>query len=158
MNFLVRSPSFVVGVLLVAASTASAQKPERSISDISAGFGFGVGATTTLKVGQWAPIAIQIDVRNGSFRGEIELTTADADGHDATVVIPNVAVQESVNRVSQSFFGQIKFGKGDLNLKIALIEIDANGRRTVVDEKTTRLGEQNRNLEDVRNGQELIVY
>jgi len=158
MNFPRRASLLSVGLLLTFAAAAPAQKPERLISEVSAGFGFGAGATTTLKVGHWVPIAVQIDVRNGSFRGEIELTTADADGHDATVVIPNVAVQESVNRVSQSFYGQIKFGKGDLNLKIALIEIDANGRRAVVDEKTTRLGEQNRNLEDVRNGQELIVY
>ena len=51
MNSLRLTPLFVVGFFVAAASPALAQKPERTISDVSAGFGFGVGATTTLKVG-----------------------------------------------------------------------------------------------------------
>jgi hypothetical protein len=152
------TPFLAVGFLLAAAASASAQKPERNITSIDAGFGFGVGATTTLKVGHWAPIAVQIDVRNGAFRGEIEITTPDADGHDATIVIPNVAVPENVNRTSHTAYGLVKFGKSDLSVKVALVEIDANGRRNVVDEKTTRLGEQGRSTEDVKSVQELIVY
>src|SRR5262245_42858730 len=113
--------SLSVGVLLAAAFPAFAQKPERWVSDVSAGFGFGAGSTTTLKLGQWSPIAVQVTVKNGGFRGEIELTTPDSDGHDATIVIPNVAVPETVNTSSQTFYGQIKFGKGDLAINYKLV-------------------------------------
>jgi hypothetical protein len=153
-----RTPWLALGVLLAAAAPALAQKPERIISDISAGFGFGTGASTTLKLGHWAPIAVQIGVRHGAFRGEIELTTVDSDGQEVTVVIPNVAVPESVNTASATFYGQVKFGKSDLGVKATLVEVDENGRRTVVDERNERLGEQGRMAEDVRSGQELLVY
>jgi hypothetical protein len=150
--------SLSVGLLLAAAFPTFAQKPERFVSDISAGFGFGAGSTTTLKLGQWSPVAIQVTVRNGGFRGEIEITTPDSDGHDATIVIPNVGVPESINTASQTFYGQVKFGKSDLPINVKLVEVEPNGKRTVVAEESKNLAETGRQADVVSNTQELLVY
>jgi hypothetical protein len=154
----VASPLSLLFLLSTALSVFAQGKPERFVSDVNVGFGFGAGSTTTLKLGHWSPIAVQIAVRNGAFRGEIEITTPDSDGNEATIVIPNVAVEESVNQKSETFYGHVKFGKSDLKVQVRLIEVDANGKRTVVHEIERALAERGRAADIVQNGQELLVY
>src|SRR6516162_9963561 len=82
---MIRFAPFLFALFLAAPEAAWAQRAERSVVDVSAGFGSGAGGEGNLKLGQWTPIQVRIEVKNGDFRGEVHVTTSDTEGNDVTV-------------------------------------------------------------------------
>jgi hypothetical protein len=145
-------------VALFAAEPGRAQTADCSLTDLWLGYGFGSGSSTTVKVGQWAPIGVQFEVRKGSFRGKIVLTTVDSDGNDVQYVIPNVAVAERTNRSTEVVYGTIRVGKDSPVISAQLVETSDSGER-VVHSQVFRIGESGGRMPDIVDStRELVAF
>jgi hypothetical protein len=155
---MMRAAAFVFALLLIAPEAARAQRAERSVVDVSAGFGSGAGGEGNLKLGQWTPIQVRIEVKNGEFRGEVHVTTADTEGNDVTIVIPNIAIPESINTTTTPVYGLVKFGRQELAVDVKLVDTSDPASPRVVEQRQWKLNDDNRHANIVEANEPLIVY
>jgi hypothetical protein len=138
-------------------SAAAAQNAEVNVTDLYIGYGFGPGAAMTFKVGYHLPANVAFEVKNGAFRGEIEITAPDSDGNDVVHAIPNIFVPEGVNRVATNAYGMVKIGKDTGALQVRMIAVDESGRRTTKATRTFRLDRSDRQFDVIPTTDQLVA-
>ncbi|HVJ79841.1 MAG TPA: hypothetical protein VNC50_02130, partial [Planctomycetia bacterium] len=154
------APRFLLLALAWAFSAVPAfpQKAERTIVDVTAGYGFSPGSETTLKLGHWAPIAVTVSSKGSDFRGEVRLATPDGEGVLTRTVIPNVFVPEGAGKTTV-VRGYVKFGRNALDVDVELVEVDDDGKSLgVVDARSFKLNDAPRRAYVVNQEEPLVVY